>query len=133
MGEAVTTTPIRDVESLKLLTGVCSRDPHARIHVLDSVMSMFENWLDGYASPTISSFTTHANGVSDKNDIDIGVNGFTVDLKHMIREQLPDILRLAITCPFQNVREKCAFILQDLQVSKNVDFMFCYLYVDINN
>ena len=123
MGEAVAefSKPFCDVEYLKLLYGVSSRDSQQRTQVLDSVMRMFEDWLEGYASPsykTIPNYSHNDCANATNGDINQGaLNGFTIDLKYLIREQLPDLLRLKLTCPFSDVREKCAYILQDLEVS----------------
>ena len=128
MGEAVAefTRPFCDVEFLKLLYGVSSRDSQQRTQVLDTVMRTFEDWLDGYASPSYKTTNYSNSDCANTTDGDLNhgsLNGFSLDFKYLIREQLPDILRLKHTCPFRDVREKCSYILQDLEVSGLLFYM----------
>jgi len=66
------------------------------------------SWLEGYGSPPRGH-----NGTIDSH----GRLTFSVgDPKQLVREQLPDLLRLSTDCPFEDVRERCASILLDLEV-----------------
>jgi len=66
------------------------------------------SWLEGYGSPPRGN-----NGTIDSH----GRLTFSVgDPKQLVKEQLPDLLRLSADCPFEDVRERCATILLDLQV-----------------
>jgi len=66
------------------------------------------SWLEGYGSPPRGH-----NGTIDSH----GRLTFSVgDPKQLVREQLPDLLRLSTDCPFEDVRERCAALLLDLQV-----------------
>ena len=66
------------------------------------------SWLEGYGSPPRGH-----NGTIDSH----GRLTFSAgDPKQLVREQLPDLLRLSTDCPFDDVRERCAAILLDLQV-----------------
>ena len=98
---------LRDSESLRFLHSLSSRDPVQRNLALDGVMRTFDGWLEGYGSPKepVSEF-----------QCEDGTNGLSTDMKHLVREHLPDLLRLSLTCPFADTRERCASILRDLQV-----------------
>ena len=98
----------RDSESLRFLQGICSRVPSQRIHTLENVARVFDGWLEGYGSPHETVLIDCAAGEN---------NVMPTDFKFMIREQLPDLLRFSINCPFADVRERCSNILQDLQVN----------------
>jgi len=64
--------------------------------------------LEGYGSPPRGH-----NGTIDSH----GRLTFSAgDPKQLVREQLPDLLRLSTDCPFGDVRERCAGILLDLEV-----------------
>lgn len=98
----------RDSESLRFLHGVCSRVPSQRIQALENVARVFDGWLEGYGSPQETVLIDCAAG---ENSV------MPTDYKCMIREQLPDLLRLSINAPFTDVRLRCNNILQDLQVN----------------
>ena len=109
------TVSFRDSESLRFIYGVCSSDHNQRTQCLDQVIRIFDGWLEGYGSPKEMVLENHFSN-----------NDLSTDLSHLIREQLPDLLRLSITCPFLDVRERTAFILQDLQVCI---FVFVCMYM----
>jgi len=96
----------RDPDSLRFLYGVCSRDPTQRLHALENVSHTIEGWLEGYGSPKESILENH-----------MGENNLGADYKHLIREQMPDLVRLSLLCPFVDVREHCQKLLEDLKVS----------------
>jgi hypothetical protein len=95
----------RDAESLRFFTGLSTRDEQARRQAIDAVCKTFQNWLGGFGSP---KELIVPNGQSD---------GACSDLKALIVEQLPDLLRLSEMCPFPDVRDRCCDILHDLEVS----------------
>ena len=111
----------RDSESLRFLQGICSRVPSQRIHTLENVARVFDGWLEGYGSPHETVLIDCAAGEN---------NVMPTDFKFMIREQLPDLLRFSINCPFADVRERCSNILQDLQVNL---FCLCIYFVLFEN
>ena len=115
MGEVVQN--FRDSESLRLLYGICSRDAGTRKQVLDNVVKIFDSWLGGYASPQtvhrVVNCDNNCNGISQNGDL---INGLVVDFKQLIHEQVPDLLRLSVSCPFSDVRDRCKQILADLEV-----------------
>jgi len=102
---------LRDSESLRFLHSLSSRDPVQRNLALDGVMRTFDGWIEGYGSPKepVSEF-----------QCEDGTNGLSTDMKHLIREHLPDLLRLSVTCPFPDTRDRCASILKDLQVMYHI-------------
>lgn len=97
----------RDLESLRFLHGVNSRDPIQRSQCFDNIMRIFDGWLEGYGSPKELAIENNH----------LGNNDLSTDLKFLIREQLPDLLRLNHQCPYTDVRERAGSILQELQVS----------------
>ena len=107
----------RDSESLRFLHAVCSRVPSQRVQALENVARVFDGWLEGYGSPQDTVLIDCAAGEN---------NVMPTDYKCMIREQLPDLLRLSTNAPFVDVRERCNNILQDLQVN-NLDISLCLL------
>jgi len=110
----------RDSESLRFLHTVCSRVPSQRVQALENVARVFDGWLEGYGSPQDTVLIDCAAGEN---------NVMPTDYKCMIREQLPDLLRLSTNAPFVDVRERCNNILQDLQVNMSLccDMSLCLL------
>ena len=94
----------RDEDGLRFLYGVCTRDLNQRLQALDNVIRVFDGWIEGYGSPKEATRENHQ---------------ISTDFTPMIREQLPDILRLSLQCPFADVRERCSLVLEDLQVRLN--------------
>lgn len=103
MADEVVLTSLRDVESLRFFHVVCHRDSAARRLGLDSVRKTFDAWLDGYGSPRQIYGET-------------GINGF----QPIVTEYLPELLCLSIQCPFDDVREALADILDDVKVTANL-------------
>lgn len=93
----------RTRNSLRFLDSSCCNNPDARRHALNIICKTFDSWLDGYGSPP------------EGHLLQVGGH-FSGDLTLLVTEQLPDILRLSTECPFQDVRERCENILQDLEV-----------------
>ncbi len=99
---------VRNEESLRFLHGLCSRDLTQRHHAAEAVIEKINCWVDGYGSPT-EQYILH-----DGNNEHIGE--LTVSFRHMVHEQLPDLLRISTRCPFSDVQETISTFLQDLRV-----------------
>ncbi|CAH1798599.1 unnamed protein product [Owenia fusiformis] len=98
----------RDEESLRFLFGACHKNVVLRTQAFETISKTLDGWFDGYGSPKDGNalFENHQNGeVLDSVD----------SMRPLITEQLPDILRLAETCPFPDVRGKCESLLRELQ------------------
>ena len=98
----------RDLESLLFFHGVCTRDATGRSQALDTITQTFEGWLEGYGSPPETIVETQNGKLS--------IGGISNEFSHLISEHLPDLLRLAYQCPFQDVRQRCLGLLLDMQV-----------------
>lgn len=99
----------RSPDSLRFLYGLATKDQPARALALDSIVRAFDSWIEGYGSPK-ELVIDHVEQ-QENNEIIL-----STDFKHLITEQLPDLLRLSLLCPFADVRERCANILEDLKV-----------------
>ena len=99
----------RSEDSLRFLYGVSSREQAARAHALDNIVRTFDSWLEGYGSPKELV-------IGDVEIDDIHDTSRSTDFTHHIKEQLPDLLRLYLQCPFADVRDRSRNILQDLKV-----------------
>jgi hypothetical protein len=71
--------------------------------------AFLNRWIEGYGSPP-----GRANGLIDCHGC---LTFASADPKETAAELLPDILRLSIDCPYEDVRERCAFMLADLKVT----------------
>ena len=89
------TSSLRSADSLRFLSPITSRDPAVRTQALDTVERSLDSWLVGYGSPP----------------------GDQASTLHMVQQQLPDLLRLSQMCPFEEVRDRCSTILEDLKVT----------------
>ncbi|XP_067673953.1 sestrin-1-like isoform X1 [Haliotis asinina] len=98
MADEVALTSLRDEESLRFFHVLCHRDSAARRLGIDSIRKTFDAWLDGYGSPKQIHGET-------------GINGF----QPVVTEYLPELLCLSIQCPFDDVREALADILEDVK------------------
>lgn len=99
---------------------ICSRDNEIREVALDVICKTVEGWLDGVGSPR--RFQPDArrgasNGCACAADL-VGNNVGDVPKEYLdlVALHLPIILRLSLSCPFVNVREKCQHILEIVQV-----------------
>ena len=120
----------RDSDSLRFMSGVCNRVPSIRMNALENIARIFDGWLEGYGSPH-DSILIHSG---DDDAIPTATN-----MRSLIREHLPDVLRLSIQCPYHDVREGCRNILQDLQVwsfflffktsTKTINIMILFLMI----
>lgn len=100
---------------------ICSRDNEIREVALDVISKTVEGWLDGVGSPRHYRLHNSSNGCACA---DIVGNDVPREYLDLVALHLPIILRLSISCPFVNVREKCRHILEIVQVS-----LFVFLFV----
>ncbi|XP_017776301.1 PREDICTED: uncharacterized protein LOC108562458, partial [Nicrophorus vespilloides] len=99
---------------------ICSRDNEIREVALDVISKTVEGWLDGVGSPKHYRLSQtdrrRPTGVCACSD---SSNSAAVDVPReymdLVALHLPIILRLSISCPFANVREKCQHILEVVQ------------------
>ena len=90
----------KNVEALRFLY-VANRSKKVREQTLERVHESVEAWLNGYGSPPTGAAAGILNGL---------------DRRSFIQELVPDLLRLSISCPFDDVRDKCKDILLDIKV-----------------
>lgn len=111
---------------------ICSRDNEIREVALDVISKTVEGWLDGVGSPRHHRLApgerrrlhNSSNGCACA---DIVGNDVPREYLDLVALHLPIILRLSISCPFVNVREKCRHILEIVQVSPFVFiFILCF-------
>lgn len=91
---------IKNVDAMRFLY-VSHRSKKVRKEALERVQESVEAWLDGYGSPPSGAAAGIPNGV---------------DRRAFIQELVPDLLRLSLSCPFDDVRDKCRDILTDIKV-----------------
>lgn len=106
---ALTTVTKRSTDSLTLLQGFANQKPDLRMEWAQSVQRTIDSWYFGFGSPAVAGFLeTYAE---DRN-------GSTVDdsMHPNIQAQIPDLVRMSQTCPFEDVRMACISILEDLRV-----------------
>lgn len=114
---------------------ICSRDNEIREVALDVLSKTVEGWLDGVGSPKhyrlgaqtdrrrLVQNVAASNGCACSDIVGNTVNDVPKEYLDLVSLHLPIILRLSISCPFINVREKCQHILEIVQVS------FCGLFI----
>ena len=128
----------RDAESLGFFYTLSTRDATARAQALDVIAKTLESWRDGYGSPpdhdsniVINDHHTslHNNDIHSNDDGIYGnPNGHHGNYQHChahggvivdfrLEEQVPDLVRLKHTCPYQDVRDRCQSIIDELKVS----------------
>jgi len=95
---------IRDETSLRFLHPITNRDKNVRRHAFDAICQTIETWMTGYCTPFNSLESITANGIGGNIAI------------AKLQERLPDLLRLVWACPYKDVRDKTAKILDDLKV-----------------
>ncbi|KAJ3629269.1 hypothetical protein MTP99_013671 [Tenebrio molitor] len=104
---------------------ICSRDNEIREVALDVISKTVEGWLDGVGSPKHyrmpqterRRLQNASNGCACSDIVGNTVNDVPKEYLDLVSLHLPIILRLSISCPFINVREKCQHILEIVQVS----------------
>ncbi|XP_025834302.1 sestrin homolog, partial [Agrilus planipennis] len=98
---------------------ICSRDNEIREVALDVISKTVENWLDGVGSPKHYRFadrrrvvaTGAVGGCAYADITDNLFSEISIEYLDLVTLHLPIILRLSLSCPFVNVREKCEHIL----------------------
>ncbi|XP_063930530.1 uncharacterized protein LOC135142709 [Zophobas morio] len=98
---------------------ICSRDNEIREVALDVISKTVEGWLDGVGSPKHyrmgHRLQNASNGCACSDLVGNTVNDVPKEYLDLVSLHLPIILRLSISCPFINVREKCQHILEIVQ------------------
>lgn len=114
----------RDVDLVaRFCMPICSRDNEIREVALDVISKTVEGWLDGVGSPKHCRLS-HASRENARNGCECAdifgnpVHDIPKEYLDLVALHLPIILRLSISCPFINVREKCQHILEIVQVSR---------------
>ncbi|KAF5300685.1 hypothetical protein FQA39_LY11047 [Lamprigera yunnana] len=103
---------------------ICSRDIEVREVALEIISKTVEGWLDGIGSPKHNRLAerrrlqTSSNGCACSDIVGNGVNDIPKEYLELVTLHLPIILRLSLSCPFVNVREKCQHILEIVQVDE---------------
>lgn len=97
------------VDSLNLLQGFSRTEFALRNEWAQSVQRVIDSWFFGFGSPAVAGFLESYSQDS---------NGATVDtsMHHNILCQIPDLSRVILTCPLEDVRQFCQSILEDLRV-----------------
>lgn len=120
---------------------ICCRDSETRELALDVISKTVEGWLDGVGSPrhyrlaqpesvrnrpvmmggascacAADSIGNTVNGAGGSDAV--GNNGVPKEYTELVTLHLPILLRLSMSCPFVNVREKCHHILEIVKVNK---------------
>lgn len=121
----------RDLDLIsRFCTPICSRDNEIREVALDVISKTVEGWLDGIGSPKHCRLT-HAgraenttNGCAcDANILGNPISDIPKQYLDLVTLHLPIILKLSISCPFGNVREKCQHILEVVQVRDRISLL----------
>ncbi|CAH0546828.1 unnamed protein product [Brassicogethes aeneus] len=103
---------------------ICSRDNEIREVALEVIFKTVEGWLDGIGSPKhrlvagsdrrrLQNGT--GNGCACSDLVGNSVQEIPKEYLDLVSLHLPIILRLSLSCPFINVREKCRHILEIVQ------------------
>lgn len=92
---------VRGEESLRFVHCLSTRNEGIRKQGLNMIAKLVDSWIEGYGSPT--------------NSISI-CNGSHNGSHPLLNEHLPDFIRLAHQCPFEDVREFFTNTLADIQV-----------------
>ena len=109
----------RDVESIRMLHGLSNTDPKIRRQVFEAIVQLFTDWLNGQdGSRGKQRGRTTYTGYDWNDEFRAQSEKTVLQVKQILREQLPDILRLQFTCPFADVRERCSSMLEDMQVCR---------------
>lgn len=118
---------VRDLDLIsRFCVPICSRDNEIREVALDVISKTVEGWLDGVGSPKHYRLAqteqrrlqNSSNGCACADIVGNPVNDVPKEYLDLVALHLPIILRLSISCPFVNVREKCQHILEIVQVSE---------------
>lgn len=114
---------------------ICSRDNEIREVALDLITKTVEGWLDGVGSPKhyrinnkMGHHTKHhlpppSKSCACSDYVGNNMGDIPSEYLDLVALHLPIILRLSISCPFINVREKCQHILDIVQVRNSRKFI----------
>jgi hypothetical protein len=127
-------------EEVELITRfcmpVCTRDHAARSMGLEVIEKTVMGWLDGYGSPKHSRLPSNATTVGNNFGVNnAATNGHYCPDKNnaeyvsLVTLHMPTILRLSVNCPFMDVRQSFASILQLVQVRKLLSFSPFLYYI----
>lgn len=107
---------------------ICCRDNEIREVALDLISKTVEGWLDGVGSPKHYRINqmdrryrrhhqTPSKSCACSDYVGNNMGDIPSEYLDLVALHLPIILRLSLSCPFMNVREKCQHILDIVQVS----------------
>lgn len=118
---------IKDLDLIsRFCMSICSKDNEIREVALEGISKTVEGWLDGVGSPKHYRLNErhHRGYHQSSTSSSCACSNITVDTVKIPQEyldlvslHLPIILRLSLSCPFENVREKCQHILELVRVS----------------
>ncbi|CAL8097243.1 unnamed protein product [Calicophoron daubneyi] len=101
----------RSPDSLNLLQGFWERDGASRQEDIATAQRTFDSWYYGFGSPLVPGFLeTVANDTGGATQ-DSSMHG-------LIREQIPDLVRISYTGPCSDIRSAARDILVDLKTKK---------------
>ncbi|TPP67604.1 Sestrin [Fasciola gigantica] len=101
----------RTLDSLNLLQGLCQRDESLRHEELSTVKRTFDSWYYGFGSPAVAGFLESVASDTGGATCDTSMHG-------LIREQIPDLVRISFTGPSSDIRDSVKNIILDLRVKK---------------
>lgn len=133
---------IKDLDLIsRFCLPICSKDNEIREVALDAISKTVEGWLDGVGSPKHYRVNEghhrahHQSGTSNScacSEINVETLKIPQEYLDLVLLHLPIILRLSLSCPFDNVREKCQHILELVQVSLSPHLLFhCLFYISV--
>ena len=94
---------VRCEDSLRLVHCLSTRNESIRKQGLNMIAKLTDSWMEGYGSPMNNHVNNH--------------NGQLNGCHQLLAEHVPDFIRLAYECPFEDVREFFTNLLADIQVS----------------
>ncbi|KAL3284006.1 hypothetical protein HHI36_018176 [Cryptolaemus montrouzieri] len=98
---------------------ICSRDNEVREVALDAISKTVEGWLDGVGSPKHCRNTGLQTQNQHRKTSVHKMASTSAEYVDLVALHLPIILRLSLSCPFANVRDKCQHILEIVQSLKS--------------
>ncbi|VDH97165.1 Hypothetical predicted protein [Mytilus galloprovincialis] len=109
---------VRDEDSLRLVHCLSTRNESIRKQGLNMISKLTDSWIEGYGSPvnTIYMSNGQKNGTSMSNGKKNGSHP-------LLKEHLPDFVRLAYECPFEDVREFFCELIADIQVTRLIKIL----------
>lgn len=98
----------QDVESLTLLHGLCLKNAAERSQALQQFFRITDDWFEGYGSPICN----RSRGYAETADCCT-----VLDRRQKLQLLLPDILQMAMQCPFKDVQDSLFSLLSNFRVS----------------